>query len=168
MRPASLVLLLSMAVGFAGCSRGPSSLTSDDEIQVGNDTVLECKLEVRHDESGIFATVIFKNPTDHPERVLKVVLLDEEPLLTVPFDVTKDGKMIVYTGGMASRLPPTKDDWRILKPGETFVRTIRVNDYYDLSAPGEYQIVCERLYEQSPPGKFATVKSNEVTFTVFK
>jgi hypothetical protein len=171
MRHTSLNLLLAMALAFAGCTWRSSPGEFDDQIQPDQETVLECTLEVEQKtggifhRGGIFATVVFKNPTDHRERVLKEVLLDEGPLGGPPFIVTKDGKYVNYTGAMVNKGPPTEDDWRVLKPGESFVRKIRMNDYYDLSAPGEYQVVCERLYFASAR-KIGEGKSNTVKFVV--
>src|SRR5262245_42322737 len=128
MRLISLVWLLSMAVGLAGCTR---------EVKPDKDTVLECKLEIKKEDSGILAIVEFKNPTDHSEHVLKEVLL--EWVTNAPFIITKDGKYVAYFGRMDNMpdSPPTEPKWwRILEPGESFVTTIRLEDYYDLSAPG--------------------------------
>jgi hypothetical protein len=167
MRYASLYLLLTMAVAFAGCARRSTSVTSDDEmVPFEKDTVLECKLEIKQDEGGILATVVFKNPTDHSEPVRKEVVLDEEPLGGPPLFVTKGGKNIPYNGMMVQKFL-TKEDWRVIPPAGSFVRTIRVNDYYDLSAPGEYEIVCKRWYDVSP-SKLAYVESNTVKFVVEK
>jgi len=153
-----------MAVGFAGCSRRSSD--GGVPFEPDKDTVLECKLEISHKGSGILAIVEFKNPTNHSEHVLKEVIEDEEPLTGPPFILTKDGKYVMYTGAMVQKLPPTMDEADLLKPGESFVRTIRLNDYYDLSAPGEYEIVCDRLYESAE--KLKHVVSNKVKFVVGK
>ena len=96
----SLMLVLSMTVGPAGCGRGSNYVSSAGEFQPDKDTVLECKLEIKQDDSGIFATVDFTNPTNHSEHVLKAVLLDEEPLIGPPFIITKDGKGV-----------PTRNGW---------------------------------------------------------
>ena len=160
-------MLLSMAVGFAGCTRDSGHVSRAHEFQPDKDTVLECMLETKKDWRGISAIVEFKNPTDHSERVLKEVILDEEPLTGPPFVITKDGKYVMYTGRMVNKLPPTMDDTDILKPGESFVTTMRLDDYYDLSAPGEYEIVCDRLYE--PDAHHIThVVSNKAKFVVGK
>src|SRR5438874_2210590 len=118
--------VLLIAGGFAGCARRPSGVGRHDEFQPDKDTVLECKLLINQDRGGTFATVEFKNPTDHNEHVLKEVLLDEEPLAGPPFAITKDGKDIMYRGRFANKLPPTIDDADLLKPGESFIRTIRL------------------------------------------
>jgi hypothetical protein len=167
MRATFLIVLLATIVASAGCGRGTNHIGLAPEFQPDKDTVLECKLQIKQSITGTYATVEFKNPTDHSEHVLKEVLLNEETLTGPPFVITKDGKYVLYTGAMVNKLPPTMEDADTLGPGESFERTIRLETYYDLSAPGEYEIVCDRLYEPGPDN-FTHVVSNKVKFVVGK
>src|SRR5690349_19300754 len=126
-----LTLVFSTLIALTACNRVSNSVPPDHPVQPDKETVLECNLEVKQD-SGIFATVTFKNPTDHAESALKDVLLYERQITGPPFMVTKDGKTVRYTGRMIRRGPPTQEDWYVLEPGETLTRSIKINDYYDL------------------------------------
>ena len=155
----SLNLLFAIALGFAGCSWRSSPADLDDQVQLDMEPVLECTLQVEQNpggifhKGGIFATLALKNPTDHRERLIDNGLLGGGQIDGPPFIITKEGKYVPYTGIMVSKL---QDDWYVFQPGESVTRKIRLNDYYDLSAPGEYQIVW---------GYFA-IKSNTVKFVV--
>jgi hypothetical protein len=49
-----------------------------------------------------------------------------------------------------------------LKPGESMIDTVEVNDLYDLSLPGQYTIEVERRNI----GSQSLVKSNSVVVTI--
>ncbi len=60
----------------------------------------------------------------------------EEPL----FSVSRDGQAVAYLGALYKRPAPTTADYVVLKPGESFTRTVDLGAYYDLSVTGTYSI----------------------------
>jgi hypothetical protein len=56
------------------------------------------------------------------------------------FLVKRDGQMIPYRGILASRMPPTPDDYVMLDPGASASAVVDLSEGYDLSEPGEYTV----------------------------
>jgi hypothetical protein len=56
------------------------------------------------------------------------------------FRVKRDGQVIPYRGILASRMPPTPDDYVALDPGASVSVTVDLSEGYDLSEPGEYTV----------------------------
>jgi peptidyl-Lys metalloendopeptidase len=87
----------------------------------------------------VLVTVTLSNPTRHTVRVLKWFTPAEgveEPL----FAVTRDGEPVPYIGAHYKRPAATGKDYVSLKAGESFVRTVNLADYYDLSQSGRYAV----------------------------
>ena len=56
------------------------------------------------------------------------------------FAVKRDGQMIPYRGILASRVPPTPDDYVALDAGASVSVVVDLAEGYDLSEPGEYSV----------------------------
>jgi peptidyl-Lys metalloendopeptidase len=87
----------------------------------------------------VLVTVTLSNPTKHTVRVLKWFTPAEgleEPL----FVVTRDGEPVPYIGAHYKRPAATGKDYVSLKAGESFVSTVNLADYYDLSQSGQYEV----------------------------
>jgi len=56
------------------------------------------------------------------------------------FGVRRDGQVIPYRGILASRMPPTPDDYVVLDPGASVSVVVDLSEGYDLSEPGEYTV----------------------------
>ena len=56
------------------------------------------------------------------------------------FAVKRDGQMIPYQGILASRVPPTPDDYVALDAGASVSVVVDLSEGYDLSEPGEYTV----------------------------
>jgi hypothetical protein len=56
------------------------------------------------------------------------------------FAVTLDGERLPYQGVLASRMPPTPDDYVALDAGASVSVVVDLAEGYDLSKPGEYSV----------------------------
>ena len=56
------------------------------------------------------------------------------------FAVKRDGQMIPYRGILASRVPPTPNDYVALDAGMSVSVVVDLSEGYDLSEPGEYAV----------------------------
>ena len=56
------------------------------------------------------------------------------------FAITRDGQPVAYLGALYKHAAPTKEDYLVLQPGESFTRQVDLGKYYDLSATGAYSI----------------------------
>lgn len=56
------------------------------------------------------------------------------------FRVKRDGQVIPYRGILASRMPPTPDDYVALDAGASVSVVVDLAEGYDLSEPGEYSV----------------------------
>ncbi len=54
--------------------------------------------------------------------------------------VKRDGELIPYQGILASRMPPTPDDYVALDAGASVSVVVDLAEGYDLSTPGEYSV----------------------------
>ena len=67
--------------------------------------------------------------------------LPEHDLLTKPvFTVKHQGEAIPYTGVMATRPPPTDDDYLVVHSGDHPSYTYDITKSYDFSKPGRYEV----------------------------
>jgi len=66
-------------------------------------------------------------------RILEVRRTDPNP------------KEIEYRGIMVKRAPPTAENYLTLAPGESFRTSVNINDAYDISEPGTYEIKSKGL-----------------------
>jgi hypothetical protein len=169
------VMIFLPMLAFAGCSRAPISVARNDLKDFGEETIVESilqiKLEIRQDEGGVLARLVFKNPTATAVRMLKRNLLYEGEVTFRAFNVTRDGRKVRYTGLMVKRGPPTKDDWFLVEAGQSFEVTIRISDYYDLSSPGEYEVRYQAFYypfSDNPSLPNPLLQSNAVKIAVSK
>ncbi len=121
-----LVALLFTSAASAAPQPGPSVSLS----------VEQSEFDATQD---VLITVTVSNPTRHAVRVLKWFTPSEgveEPL----FVVTRDGEPVPYIGAHYKRPVATSKDYIALRAGDSFVRTVNLGDYYDLSQSGQYEI----------------------------
>jgi peptidyl-Lys metalloendopeptidase len=65
------------------------------------------------------------------------------PLVEVEHDlfvVQRDGERVPYLGIEAKRGPATKDDFRVLRPGESASTMVELSALYDMGKPGVYTV----------------------------
>ena len=93
----------------------------------------------------------------------------EEPLFTV----TRDGQPVEYLGAHYKRPAPTAADYITLKGGESFMRSVDLVAYYDLSVTGTYAIRYDvsswNLHSEKGGGllkRLESMSSNEVAVYV--
>lgn len=55
-------------------------------------------------------------------------------------NVEHEGQPVAYSGAMAKRMPPSASEYLHLKPGARHTYPVRLQDGYDVSAPGSYRI----------------------------
>ena len=87
----------------------------------------------------VLVTVNIANTTKHTVKILKwFTAADgvEESL----FAVTRDGEPVAYSGPVFKRPSATGKDYISLKSGESLVNVVNLGEYYDLSAPGQYEV----------------------------
>jgi peptidyl-Lys metalloendopeptidase len=87
----------------------------------------------------VLVTVTISNPTRHTVRILKWFTPSaglEEPL----FSIRMNGEPVVYTGAVYKRPPAAGSDYLSLKAGESVSYQVTLDDYYELSAAGQYEI----------------------------
>ena len=56
------------------------------------------------------------------------------------FAVKRDGRLLPYRGLLASRMPPTPDDYVVLEAGASVSVAVDLSEGYDLSEPGKYTV----------------------------
>lgn len=54
--------------------------------------------------------------------------------------VTRDSQPVAYSGAMAKRMPPTVEEYLLLKPGARRRARIMLQRGYDVSLPGKYEV----------------------------
>ena len=87
----------------------------------------------------VFVTVTISNNTKHTVRILKwftPVNGVEESL----FAVKRDGQLVAYIGAHYKRPAVTGQDYISLKAGQSFASAVNLDDYYDLSQSGQYEV----------------------------
>ncbi len=153
-------LLLLVVISFPACSR----CSSTQEVP---QVPVQCKLEIKRDDGGVFAHLVFENVAGRLGSIPKRNLLCEGQITFSPFWVTRDGNDVHYMGEIVDYVgPPPREDRYVLEPGQTYETTIRISDYYDFSSPGQYQVYYLAYYH--PWGKFDLLQSNSVKFVIPK
>lgn len=121
----SILLLTFSGVG-AAAPDGPIVTLSASQSEYSSD-------------QEVVLQVTISNPTRHSVRVLKWFTPAnglEEPV----FFVTVDGKAVEYIGAIYKRPAATGKDYMVLKAGQNVSYQVVLDEYYDLSVGGEYQI----------------------------
>jgi peptidyl-Lys metalloendopeptidase len=121
-----LIALLVTSIASAAPKDGPTVKLSvaQGEFDSGQD---------------VLVTVNLSNTTKHTVKILKwYTAVDgvEESL----FAVTRNGEPVAYTGPIYKRPLATGNDYLSLKSGESITRVVNLGEYYDLSAPGQYEV----------------------------
>lgn len=55
--------------------------------------------------------------------------------------VERDGQVVPYIGAMAKRMAPSASEYLRLKAGARHIYRARLQDAYDVAAPGNYRVV---------------------------
>ena len=89
---------------------------------------------------NVLVTVVIENTTKHSVRILKWFTPAygvEEPL----FAVRRNGEPVAYTGAIYKRPAITGEDYITLKAGESVTSVVNLDDYYDMSGTGQYDVM---------------------------
>ena len=113
-------------------------------------------MDCRRGSSAVACSFVYTNNA----REDLYLLTSETPIegLFGPFlDVSLQGsEPIPYHGIIAYRLPPTKDDFLLLKAGESFIATVQITDAFNIDTDGLYTI------RYSEPVQYLTVDDMEL------
>jgi hypothetical protein len=101
---------------------------------------VNCNLSVLVDGKDIIAEVIFTNPSKDVIPILKRNLLMEDELTWAAYEVTRQGVQVPYTGRTIKRGAPRSQDYYGLEANTSVKVRVILNNYYDLSPPGEYTV----------------------------
>ncbi|MBI3160913.1 MAG: S-layer homology domain-containing protein [Chloroflexi bacterium] len=115
------------------------------------------KLEAANFAGNSIVRVTITNPNTQPLRILKWMIPTdgtEAPLFTV----TRNGKTVAYIGRLVKRVASTEADYILLAGGERIVRDVDLSAYYDLSAPGNYEVE----YNASSPDLYAGANTAQI------
>jgi hypothetical protein len=129
------VLLAALLVG--ACTWAPTSKTADDP-QSGFRASLEVTPQMPTGES----TQLRFTPVNESDARL-YLLRWYTPLEGIAGEiliVKHNGKLLPYRGILASRVPPTPDDYVALEAGMSVSVVVDLAEGYDLSEPGEYSV----------------------------
>lgn len=115
------------------------------------------------DDQRVTVRLTFKNNSDQDLYLLAY----ETPLRGIERDifvVELDGERMPYTGIVAFRAAPTKEDWIQLAPGTQISEVIDISGAYDTRRPGTYKVRYNAV-QQIPAGVLpaASLQSSEVT-----
>jgi peptidyl-Lys metalloendopeptidase len=91
---------------------------------------------------GVFATVSVTNTARHPVKVLNWVMPQEE-LEEAIFKVEGTNGRAEWIGPHYKRPPARGEDFETLAAGATVSRVVDLQQFYDLTASGEYAIAVE-------------------------
>lgn len=121
-----LVTLLAASIAGAAPKDGPTVKLNakQGEFVSGDDVVV---------------TVTYTNDTNHSVRILKWFTPADGVEESI-FTVTKNGEPAAYTGAIYKRPTVTGKDYITLKAGESVSYDVNLGQYYDLSAPGSYDV----------------------------
>ncbi len=126
----TIALLVTAAVGATNANAAPGGqlsvrLSADKAAFAAGESAL---VNVTISNTGRRAAKILKWRTPYEDV--------EESLFTI----TRDDRPVAYLGAHYKRIAPTSADYVILRPGESFTRTVDLGKHYDLSATGTYSI----------------------------
>jgi hypothetical protein len=139
----AIALVATCVVALAGCGKARVGTEGMSDDAWAKSPLVTCDLRCDWTSEGLIANLSFKNVTDSDLKLLNRNLLvgDEANELTwSPFEVTRRGARVPYSGKAEKRAAPTAADYRVLAPGEVVNATVNVGSAYDLSAPGAYRI----------------------------
>jgi len=103
----------------------------------------------------VLVTVNVTNTTRAAIPVLRWELPSDRAM-NVPLRITRDGEPVAYTGALAKRAAPTKDDYVLIDAGATLTYTVELTGSFDLTRNGTYAI--EYAGRAAPAGD-ATLRS---------
>jgi hypothetical protein len=162
-RRVSLTVLLLLTGGIASCNPSSQRGVSDTAF-AAKEVLVSCTIEIKRNRTAIDAVVIFKNPTDQPIALYKPNLFVDGVTFSA-FSITHDGGRVPYRGSLVKRGPPSLEDWQLLEPGASHEVKVRISDYYDLTASGEYEVYYSVRYGL-PADHLARIQSNKVKLEV--
>ncbi|XP_011405191.2 PREDICTED: uncharacterized protein LOC105313449 [Amphimedon queenslandica] len=109
-------------------------------LSAPNKQPVSVKMDCRRGSSAVACSFLYTNNA----REDLYLLTSETPIegLLAPFlDVSLHGsEPIPYEGIIAYRLPPTKEDFLLLKAGESFIATVQITDAFNIDTDGLYTI----------------------------
>ncbi|XP_011405190.2 PREDICTED: uncharacterized protein LOC105313448 [Amphimedon queenslandica] len=109
-------------------------------LSAPNKQPISVKMNCRRGSSAVACSFLYTNNA----REDLYLLTSETPIegLLAPFlDVSLHGsEPIPYEGIIAYRLPPTKEDFLLLKAGESFIATVQITDAFNIDTDGLYTI----------------------------
>lgn len=125
-----------------------------------------CELTVKKIKEDVFAEVKFINKSDQPVPILRWKLLVNNKLTWAAFRVMRGSVEIPYRGRTIKRPTPNAEDFYMLLPGVSFISTIRLLDYYDVSVPGHYTVSYFATNILPVSKIYFEIESNTVEFEV--
>ncbi len=140
-----VVLLAALLLG--ACSWPPASesvesshtsQSSSQAAQSGFRASLEVPPQMSSGESTQLRFTLI-NESDTPLHLLRWYT-PLEGIAGEIFTVKRDGNLLPYQGIIASRMPPTPDDYIALDAGASVSVVVDLSEGYDLSEPGEYTV----------------------------
>lgn len=99
--------------------------------------------------------VTITNTSRHTVRIPSWELPSQDPDAKL-FNVSRDGETVDYTGILAKRATPGKEDFTILRAGESYRATIDLTASYDMSKSGQYVIT------YAAPLQYASLSNGEM------
>ena len=146
-RPGTFWLVLLATLLLGACSWSPArksvegsqtSQSSSQASQSGFRATLEVPPQASSSESTQLRFTLV-NESDAKLYLLRWYT-PLEGIAGEIFSVKRDGELLPYQGILASRLPPTPDDYVALDAGASVSVVVDLAEGYDLSKPGEYSV----------------------------
>jgi len=164
------LIAVLLATLFFGCRiHKPieESLSVNEIPKYIRDMDLNCQLTVRKIGEDSVAEIKFTNHSGQIVFMEKRHLLMNHNMEWAAFEVVRDGVKIPYRGRTIKRGLPKWYDFYKLLPDTSFTSSVRIRDFYDISASGQY-IIKYRAFNSSMPMKsvFFEIESNIVKFKV--
>lgn len=157
--PVRFALALFMALfvfTFSAMAKGGASVTlSVDKTSFAENENVTVNVTISNPSKGALRLLRWYTPFEDVEESL--------------FEVSRDGVPVEYIGAHYKRPQPADNDFIVLKPGESFSRSINLADYYDLSVSGSYTVAYNvkspNLYPQERAARqqIESLKSDSVS-----
>ena len=133
--PFRVILLVALLLG--ACSWSPAGETVEAS-QSGLRASLEVPPQMSSGESTQLKFTLV-NESDSRLYLLRWYT-PLEGIAGEIFAVKREGRLLPYRGLLASRMPPTPDDYVVLDAGASVSVTVDLSEGYDLSESGEYTV----------------------------
>ena len=162
-----LVALCALLLNACESSTPANASTIDADDRKERLSELSVTIEVEHISGAILLTAELKNSSDQELQFLPWSTPFEGAVTADFLRVTEVGssESVAYTGIMVKRIPPSVEDYTIVKPGSSLKQIVDISKSYNFCASTQYRLAYSGTLV-SPNGETYSVQSNTVNLFV--